>query len=294
MSEAHLVVGADSLVGKRLLAELEGRGIPTYGTTRRPGSAGEKRLHLDFADPSAFQIPGDASVAYIVAAATNYERCATDPMARTINVELTPRTVIRLLDAGLHVVFVSTNAVFGGETPWPEEDAAHDPRIPYAVQKHDAEQALSQAAEARGARNRLAIVRLTKVLAPDTPPLPAWLESWRQRHPVQPFSDLVFAPVSVGHVAASLSLIGASRISGNLHVSGAQNVSYVDLARTLADRFGIDPALVAPTTASEKGISIAFKPRYSGLAMTRTTRLAGLRPQLLASVVADLFPPAPS
>ena len=105
---------------------------------------------------------------------------------------------------------------------------------------------------------------------------------------MQPFSDLIFAPTSVRFVGEGLATIGEKRIPGSLHLSGAANVTYVDLATEVAERLGVDPRLISPTTAVEKGVNIPFKPRYSGLGMRRTTELSGVTPQSLADVAKDL------
>jgi dTDP-4-dehydrorhamnose reductase len=199
-----------------------------------------------------------------------------------------PRTVAALLEQGLFVTFISTNSVFGGERPWPDEDDPHAPGIPYARQKDEAEKAIRAHARRLGAEDRLNVVRLTKILDKDTSPLPGWIAAWRRGEAVQPFADLIFAPMSVRFVGEALATIGEKRIAGNLHLSGADNVTYVDLANTLARRLSISPALIAPTTAVEKGVNIPFKPRYSGLGMRRTAELSGLAPQPLADVVNDI------
>jgi len=139
------------------------------------------------------------------------------------------------------------------------------------------------------AADRLNVVRLTKIMAPDTPPLPTWFSMWQRGEAVQPFADLIFAPMSVQFAAGALATIGEKRIPGDLHLSGAANVSYVDFAAALAGKMGVDAKLIAPTTAVEKGVSILFKPRYSGLGMRRTTALSGIAPQPLAGVVEDLL-----
>ena len=122
----------------------------------------------------------------------------------------------------------------------------------------------------------------------DTSPLPNWFSAWEKGEPVQPFSDLIFAPMSVRFVGEALATIGPKRIAGNLHLSGAENVSYVDFAACLARKLGVDTRLIVPTTAEEKGVVIPFKPRYSGLGMQRTTELTGVAPQTLDQVVSDL------
>lgn len=287
--KAFLVVGGDSLVGGSLLRALEKRGHDVYGSTRRRDSINERRVHLDFEDASGFVAPADVGYAYIVAAATNYDRCERDPLARKINVELIPQLIQFLLKQGIFVSFVSTNSVFGGERPWPNEDDPHAPGIAYARQKAEAEVAIKYLTNELGANDRLAIIRLTKILDCNTSPLPAWFSAWTRGEVIHPFSDLIFAPMSVQFVGEALATIGKKRVAGDLHLSGAENVSYVDFASALMTRLGIDERLVAPTTAVERGVHIPFKPTYSGLGMKRTTALTGIRPQTLLEVVDDLI-----
>jgi dTDP-4-dehydrorhamnose reductase len=257
-------------------------------STRRKETVGGTRIFLDFLDPDTFQLPSQVAYVFVVAAATNYERCEKDPTARQINVQSTPQFVRAALQQGAFVTFISTNSVFGGDRPWPDEDAPHAPGIEYARQKHEAEKAVRQAAEELGSEERLNIVRLTKILSPETPPLPNWREAWRRGESIEPFSDLIFAPMSVPFVGEALARIGEVRAPGNLHLSGAENVSYSDLAVALAKRWEVDPAKIVKTTSVEKGVHIAFKPRYSGLGMSRTTKVSGILPQTLESVVEDI------
>lgn len=286
---AFLVVGGDSLVGGGVVRALEQRGHRTLATTRRADTVSPTRVLLDFESSTQFRVPRDVGYAFLIAAATNYERCATDPLARVINVELIPRTVASLLDQGLFVTYISTNSVFGGERPWPQEDDPHSPGIPYAQQKSDSEEVVRDAAARLHAADRINIVRLTKIMNASVSPLPSWLAAWKRGSPVEPFADLIFAPISVKFVGEALASIGEQRIAGNLHLSGAENVTYVEFARRLASRLGISPGLIKPTTAIEKGIHIPFKPRFSGLGMERTTRLSGIKPQSLDTLVEDLF-----
>lgn len=284
-----LVVGGDSLVGGGLLRALRRRGHLVYASTRRKSTLDEERVFLDFESEEPFRAPAGVDYAFIVAAATNYDRCEKDPLAYKINVELIPRMIASLLEQGLFVTFISTNSVFGGERPWPHEDDPHAPGIAYAVQKDEAEKVVRDAARRLKAEQRLNIVRLTKILDRNTSPLPNWFNAWKHGEAVQPFSDLIFAPMSVRFVGEALATLGEKRIPGNLHLSGADNVSYVDFASALAGKMGVDPRLIAPTTATAKGVHIAFKPTYSGLGMTRTTELSGIRPQKLADVLDDLL-----
>ena len=284
----YLVVGGDSLVGGGLFRALQRRGCTALASTRRRDTVNEQRILLDFESEIPFRMPAGIDYAFVVAAATNYDRCEKDPLAHQINVVLIPRLVASLLEQRVFVTFVSTNSVFGGERPWPHEEDPHLPGIAYARQKAEAEKTIRAESRRLGAEDRLNIVRLTKILDVDTPPLPNWFSAWDRGEPIQPFSDLTFAPMSVRFVGDALARLGEKRIPGDLHLSGAQNVSYVDLATVLAQRLGIDERLIAPTTSEEKGVNIPFKPRYSGLGMRRTTELSGITPQTIEDVAKDL------
>ena len=287
-ARGYLVVGGDSLVGGGLLRALARRGHRVLASTRRRDTLDQQRVYLDFESDEPFRVPAGIDYAFIVAAATNYDRCEKDPLAYRINVELIPRLVASLLEQGVFVTFISTNSVFGGERPWPHEDDPHAPGIAYARQKDEAEKVIRTDARRLNAEERLNIVRLTKIMEQDTSPLPNWFAAWARGEAVQPFSDLIFAPMSVQFVGEALATIGEKRVPGNLHLSGAENVTYVDLAARLVGKLGVDPQLIEPTTAEEKGVHIPFKPRYSGLGMLRTTELTGIRPQSIQDVVGDL------
>lgn len=284
-----LVVGGDSLVGSHTIRVLKQRGHRVLASTRRPETVGDRRVLLDFENPECFRLPEGVDYVFVIAAATNYERCETDPLARIINEEHIPRLVGNMLKQNAFVTFISTNSVFGGERPWPGENDPHDPRIAYARQKSAGERIILEQAKLLGALDRLNITRLTKVLSRTTSPLPTWLEAWERGETIQPFADLIFAPMSTIFVGNALADIGERRIAQNLHLSGAENVNYVDLAYALAAKLGVDSRLVLPSSARKKGVHIAFKPAYSGLDMRHTTALTGIIPQSLKQVVDDIF-----
>jgi dTDP-4-dehydrorhamnose reductase len=283
--KSFLVVGGDSFLGIRLISHLKQQGHNVTATTRRKDTLSSDRIFLDIRDPGNFQVPESVECVFIVAGVTNYGQCETDPEAWSVNVESIPCLTSQFLKKGIFVFFVSTNSVFGGDLPWPGEDDNHYPTIAYSRQKSESEDAIRNQAKELGCLDQLAIVRLTKIVAASTLPFPQWLKEWENNQIVTPFTDLIFSPISLGHVAKSLGLMGDNPQAGNLHLSGVENISYFDFAKVLADRLGVPSSLIKPTTSVEMGVKVLYLPKYSGIGMKKTTNVTGVLPESVDSVV---------
>lgn len=279
--QAWLVVGGDGLIGRALARRLEADGRAVLATTRRRGCAGPLRPHLELAqDPSGWTPPRPVSVAFLLAAAANQLSCCADPAAsRRINVDHTAALARRLIALGAFVVFTSTNLVFDGEAPRYPVCAEPHPTGEYGRQKAEAERALLALGP------QVAVVRLTKVLAAEMPLIGGWVESFKAGRPVEAFTDLICAPMPVGFVAEALARIGAARKGGVYHLSGADEVSYADLARSLARRLGVDSALVRPTTSAAAGVKLQALPRHSSLDANDVAETFALPPPHLDAVI---------
>ena len=288
--EYNLVFGANSFLGAELIKELQKQNRKVVGTSRRKLELPDNSIYLDISgDNPDFNIPEDINHAYLLAGTWNYIACETDPNAWTVNVTNMTKLAEYLLKRDVFVTFISTNTVFGGDRPWCHEDDEHTPFFPYAQHKSAAEKAIKVVAEDLKMHQKLNIVRLTKILGIGTSPLPSWIEIMEKGGVLTPFSDLSFAPMSVGYTAKSLAEIGRHRIEGNFHISGADNISYDKFSRKFADSLGYKRLKIEPTTSIEMNIEIPFKPRYSGIGMERTTKLIGIKPQTLQELMGDLI-----
>lgn len=283
---AWLVVGGDGLIGRTLARRLDAEGRVVLATTRRRGCAGALRPHLELAqDPSDWTPPQPVSVAFLLAAAANQLSCCADPSAsRRINVDHTVALARRLVSLGAFVVFTSTNLVFDGEQPRYPTCASPHPTSEYGRQKAEAEQALLALGP------RVAVVRLTKVLAAEMPLIGRWVDQLKAGQPVEAFTDLICAPMPVEFVAEALARIGAQQQGGLFHLSGADEVSYADLARSLARRLGVDSALVKPTTSVAAGLTLQSLPRHSSLDAQDVAKAFALPPPRLEAVIESCVP----
>jgi dTDP-4-dehydrorhamnose reductase len=252
-----LVIGADSAIGSAVAARLKAAGTAVARTSRRGTSAD---ISLDLAAlPATWSPPPGLSAAVLCAAVTSTEACRDRPdEARRVNVEGTLELGRRLADAGVGIVFLSTNLVFDGSTPFTPATAARCPRTAYGRMKAEAEERLL-------ALGGTTVVRLTKVVGRSLPVIDRWRESLGHGAPIRPLADLRLAPVSLD-LAATVIAAAASRPLGDIiQVSARADVSYAEVAARLAARWQADPNLVRPATSAELGLRLEHLPAHTTL-----------------------------
>ena len=274
-----LIVGGSGRLGRALAAAARDAGVRVTATTRHPHDAGPGMPFLDLAgNAGRFRPPADADAAVLCAAVTDLRRCAADPaLARRINHDAVLAVAAACRDAGIFMVFPSSNLVFDGTRPFRRTEEAPTPHTPYGRLKAETESALLAAGNA-------AVLRLTKVLDPALPLLAGWAAALRAGQPVRAFHDMVLAPVGLDHTAGALLALAGARRAGVAHLSGDRDLSYHALAGALAARLGVPAGLVAPASRRDAGIADAAAPAHTTLRMDGLSALAGSGPAVLSRV----------
>lgn len=256
-------------------------------STRRTGKTDRDRFFLDLAAPDpAENLPDSSAPILIVAAITGFDACKNDPASAIVNIKAPVVLAKAALAAGRRIIFVSTSSVFAGDIPLCNEYDEVRPQAIYSRQKAEAERQLSALPcwPLQGS-----IVRLTKVLAPSTPPIPVWRDALNRGKQISPFSDMVFAPISLQFASCNLIRIALSDLCGNFHLSGASDITYVEFARRYVEAHNCSEALVVPTTSAQAAVDLSFSRRFGALGMIRTQQLTSIEPQKVGDVVADLL-----
>lgn len=283
--ENHLVVGGDSLIGRHLIGRLLAAGHTVTATSRRPGSvkppAGrlvEFDLDRDHSRCAAL-FPERFDCAFLCAGVTGMAVCA----AHSARSFATNVTHLAALAAALHargtrLLYPSSSAVFDGTIAYPDEAAQPDPDTEYGRQKAAAESALLALGGVR-------IVRLTKVLAAESGVAAGFARHLVAGEAVEAFFDLRLSPLSIEYAVESMLRIAESGRDGIYHLSGADELSYADLARVLARRIGVPADRVRPVS-SRGDPAVPFRPRHPALGMARTTAGLGLAPESIPDFLA--------
>ncbi len=269
----HLIIGADSLLGKALAGHLRSAGDELWLTSRRPlpQAEAENWLRLDLADPlDSWRPPPGLDCAYLLAAVTSVAQCRAHPQAcRLINVDNSLRLARILARQGCPVVFLSSSLLFSGRQPLPEPGDHPDPPSEYGRQKLQTETGLL------GLGAGAAALRVTKVVWPGMPLLRSWREDLGRGQAIHPFHDMFMAPVSLDLVTRVLGQMGRRRLPGVWHLSASHDLSYAQAAAYLARRLGVDAGLVQPVSRRQAGIAQGDAPARTALGMLQTSQAWG-------------------
>lgn len=250
---------------------MEAAGKSVIRTSRRdaPGY-----ITLDLAAlPAMWTPPPGVSAAVICAAITSTDKCRALPdECRRVNVEATCELGRRLTAAGVRTVFVSTNMVFDGATPFTPAAASRSPKTAYGRMKAEAEERLL----ALGSGTT--VLRLTKVIGRTLPVFDRWRESFGRGEPIRPLIDLRIAPVSLDLATTVIAAAAHEHLGSILQVSANADISYADIANRLAARWGAPAELVRPATADALGLAIEHLPHHTTLDASLARDSLGIAP----------------
>lgn len=288
-----LVIGGDSAIGGPFIAAPRPAQLTITATTRRPQSVGRDRMFLDLADDRAvasMELPR-CDVAFFCAAVNGFAVCRASPeLARHVNIDSTATLVERLAAQGSHVVLLSSTAVFDFQRPHVKAETPTCPRTLHGELKAEAEKLFLK----RGANG--SVLRLTKVLTPDSKLVAGWITALRRRESIEAFSDLHIAPISLADARQAMLAVAQDRGGGIYQMSGARDITYLDLASHLAKMIGCPQHFVRPTRAVDANIPPAEIPRFTTLDCSRLEKLTGQQPsdpfKVIEAVYASQTSPA--
>ena len=289
-----LVTGANGLVGQALVRACAAwPGADVLATGRGPALAGPaggtarldvqdedavERLFLDFAPGVVLHAAGTAQV----------EACEADKEACwALNVEATASLAAACWRHGARLVLPSTDFVFSGDAGPYAEDDRPAPTGAYGRTKLAAENALKS--------SRLtdwAVARTTLVFGAPQPPARLDFVRWLAREleagrPVRVPEDQVRTPTYDDDFADGVVRIVRFGKRGTFHLAGREVLTTLDLARRVAEAFGLDAGLVSPTTTAALHPG-APRPLRAGLLILRAESELGFRPRPLDAALDDL------
>lgn len=205
------------------------------------------------------------------------DHCQVNPeTTRQVNVLNTVALAKRLVNRGAFVIFLSTNTVFDGDTPFVKPTDPVNPQTEYGRQKAEAEEQLQIF------KDKISVVRFNKVITPDMLLFNGWVRDLKTRKQIHPFSDMVMAPLSLEFVVKVLLQVSKSQLPGITQASAAEDVTYTYAAKYISKKLGVEQKLIRPISYQEVGIP--FSPSHTTLDSTRLSTF-GLNPPTITKVL---------
>lgn len=270
-----LITGACGLLGAHLTASL-GRRYDVVGVDRHPwwGDQPANVLICDLAMPGLISETVESvrpDVLIHCAAMVNVDACEQNPaLAYSYNAELT-RRVAQAAPPECLVVYLSTDGIFAGDTPFAPEAQLPLPRTVYGRSKLHGEWEVQVAT-----KNHL-IVRTNfygwssgrKQTSAE------WLHhALSSREPITLFDDFFFTPIYVVDFRTRLELLIERRHRGIVHLGGKERVSKAEFGAYLADVAGLSMGGVKRGSIADARL-LAARPRDMSLDSTGFERLTG-------------------
>lgn len=245
-----LVIGGTGLVGNALVRAWAAKGHPTAGATYH-GHPAPGFVRLDMRDEAALRAclaEFRPAIVAVPAANPHVDYCQLHPeQTREVNVRGTLNVARASREAGARMIFYSSDYVFDGAKPSYTEEDAPNPLNEYGRQKAETE------AGVLAADPRNLVIRTSGAYGWQWQPKNLVLqvrEKLRAGQPVRLAGDLRYNPTYAENLAdVSVELVEGGA-SGIFHVVGAEPVTRYELARLVAETWGLDAGLIESVPAA--------------------------------------------
>lgn len=195
---------------------------------------------LNLLEDVPYQLPDEHfDVAVIAAGLASVKACDASPRL-SFSINVTGRVAVTklLMSRGTHLVLISSDAVYSGDSRVTSCSLAPDARSVYG--RHMA-QSESEILESQGAAS---VIRLGKVMHSEIPILKDWLRGLRSGNSVSAFTDSRVAPISPGFAVDAVQYVVKNRACGIIHATGAADASWFDIAQVVAESVGVPRTMV--------------------------------------------------
>ncbi len=200
-------------------------------------------------------------------------------LGHLVNVEYTKNIAKVCAKYSVHLIFISTNAVFGDQQiPFCESDPPK-PLNKYGELKLEAELAIEQICDSYLILRPILMYGWPYQVG-RTNPACAWVHSMRNNMTISVVNDVYSQPLSVYDCGRLIWMVCESKIQGILHVSGKEHVTLYQFALEVAFSFDLDQGLVIPAKSSDFP-SLAPRPTNTKYSQTRLTSEVGFTPKSL-------------
>lgn len=230
-----IIIGASGLVGGYLFEHFKKQDSATIGTFGQCAKADMVQFSLHTSRMSDLPLQADKSyVAIICAAVTNIKYINDNPdEAEAINVTATVKLMQEFHNAGIPVIYVSSDNVFRGDTGVYRDNSPRHPVSEYGVQKAKAEDQLLALTQ-----GNCTIIRLAKVVGNATDSTSILFDIYKQLNSgdlVRAATDLIFNPTYIGDTVAMFESLLKQQQIGVFNFCNTEVYNRYDLSVLVAN-----------------------------------------------------------
>ena len=248
-----LIIGSTGVIGSQLSVTLQKKENEVFGASRRVDSNNRNLLAIDLANTASAietikNLPKMDAVV-ISAGMTGLRECETDPnLSRIVNVTSQVEIAKWFVISGCpKVIFLSSNRVFDGRTENVKSDAEYSPTTEYGRQKAQAEEQILSLGDATR------VIRFTKIISASSKLLVDWIAKIKVNNSVYAFTDVSISPITKEHACAVIENVLLGKSEPIVQASSTDEISYFEMARSIAEQLDTDKSIVHKQSASEVG-----------------------------------------
>lgn len=283
-----LLTGSNGLLGQKLIYQMRNRSdIELIATSKGGNRTHEKSGYIYF----PLDITNEKEVTAILqevkpdciihtAAMTNVDQCELNREAcKKLNVD-SVETLARWAEKNkAHIIHLSTDFVFDGESgPYKEEDIPN-PLSYYAETKLESEQVLQKCKADWTVLRTIIIYGVVDDAQRSNVVL--WTKSSLEQHKqINVISDQYRSPTLAEDLAAACESAAFKRATGIFHISGKEVMSILDIVYLVADFFKLDKSYINPVTSAQLN-QPAKRPLRTGFILDKAEKILGYKPHTL-------------
>ena len=254
-----LIIGSDSEIGSYTLNKYKKLGVKVDGTSKRNNINENDKIKFDLLDKKFPFDFDDYDKCLICAGINKIDYCNKNPLqARNVNV----LSIIRLIEEckknNIYVTYLSSVSVFDGTRSFYQVNDKPIPFTKYGKFKLEVEKFIIN-----NYLEKSSILRLSKVISPDTPIIKKWLNEYAAGKPIYAYRDKFIAPVSIKDVFLKLNILLSAKKSGIYHLSGKNDISFFDFSKNFFNKKEIFDVEIKPINFFQG--KKTFKGKYSSL-----------------------------
>lgn len=274
-----LITGSNGLLGQKLIKLLAGKEeiellATSKGENRVSNKTGYQYQSLDITNQQEINVVFDAfkpNAVINTAAMTNVDACEDDKeLCWDLNVNAVKYMIVAAKKHNTHLIHLSTDFVFDGESgPYKETDEPN-PLSYYGKSKYEAEKLL-QASDIKWAIARTIIVYgVAENMSRSN--IVLWAkEALEKGNPLTIVNDQFRSPTLAEDLAMGCWLIAEKQAEGIYHLSGKDVMSIIDLVYAVADFYNYDKSIVSAISSTSLN-QAAKRPPKTGFILDKAIK----------------------